>query len=402
MNAPTDRGQRVGGLALKFNLLIASLIALTVLIMVATSAFYYRSKTSDELTYHGQSILNVLAELSESQMLNLDRVGLEHAIDSLANDSKITHAAFYDVDGNLLVHKSSDGHQRSDHASEHDNHADSGHENTHDSGADMHAVFFNRVRDAGTFVVGDARRFGDNELIREMGQPVFDHRGFEDHWDGEHANHGTHGDHDEHEELAEHDELAENGGHDEHAKHDEHTELAENSEYDEHSKHTEHQANGTTKTADDHGADVIGYIIIGLNTHFLASHTWGFLASILPAVFLLLLAAIGVSRLFVRKITSPLKRLHVAAHSIASGELNTIPEIKSRDEIAALGTMFNEMVEQLSRTRAEVENQQRVLEDTVSSRTKELSKALKTSQLLAEKAEKASKSKSEFLATMSH
>lgn len=59
------------------------------------------------------------------------------------------------------------------------------------------------------------------------------------------------------------------------------------------------------------------------------------------------LVAIFVSLIFTRQILSPLRRLALASHNVASGNFKSRVEIKSRDEIGKLGLAFNQMAQTL-------------------------------------------------------
>ena len=53
--------------------------------------------------------------------------------------------------------------------------------------------------------------------------------------------------------------------------------------------------------------------------------------------------------LFARRVTGPLASLNAAARRVASGDLSTLVEIRSNDEIAELSVSFNTMTEELRR-----------------------------------------------------
>lgn len=63
-----------------------------------------------------------------------------------------------------------------------------------------------------------------------------------------------------------------------------------------------------------------------------------------------LLAAVGVSILLSRRIVSPLERMAAASERIAAGHYDERVAIEGSDEIAELGTRFNQMAEKLENT----------------------------------------------------
>ncbi|PIU15502.1 hypothetical protein COT20_01535 [bacterium (Candidatus Gribaldobacteria) CG08_land_8_20_14_0_20_39_15] len=85
--------------------------------------------------------------------------------------------------------------------------------------------------------------------------------------------------------------------------------------------------------------------------------------------FLLLLL---ISYLLSSKIVIPLKELISATKKVAVGELESKIEIKTGDEIEDLGKSFNQMADDLKKSRTALEESNKVLEIRVAARTKEL------------------------------
>lgn len=100
-----------------------------------------------------------------------------------------------------------------------------------------------------------------------------------------------------------------------------------------------------------------------------------------------LIASIGsafLSILISRTITNPLREMSIATTRIAEGDLSTRIELNTGDELAALAVSFNKMTDRLQE-----------LVESLNRRAIDLQHA-------NEKAQEASRLKSEFLATMSH
>jgi len=112
-----------------------------------------------------------------------------------------------------------------------------------------------------------------------------------------------------------------------------------------------------------------------------------------------LVTFIGIAgiALLATAITGPLRALAAATERIARGEWNTV-KVTSRDEIGALASSFNEMVQSLSRNRVALEERSRSLH----LRTEELERLNRDLEHANAAANAANRAKSEFLANMSH
>jgi two-component system NtrC family sensor kinase len=71
-------------------------------------------------------------------------------------------------------------------------------------------------------------------------------------------------------------------------------------------------------------------------------------------------------------VAAPVRELVDATKKITNGNFDHKVPVKSRDEIGMLGTLFNEMTENLGRSRMEIEEYNRNLEQKVEQRTNEL------------------------------
>jgi signal transduction histidine kinase len=130
------------------------------------------------------------------------------------------------------------------------------------------------------------------------------------------------------------------------------------------------------------------------------------------AIVLAALAVIALSRTLIR----PLGELSGAAEKLSDGEFSARVAVAGKDEIAVLGTVFNNMAAAVQRNQAALRDANRGLEEKVAQRTRDIEEANR--RLLKELEERtrveeelrqamstaqaASKAKSGFLANMSH
>ena len=104
-----------------------------------------------------------------------------------------------------------------------------------------------------------------------------------------------------------------------------------------------------------------------------------------------------------KKLSDPILELVAISENIKhSDDYQQRANIASTDEIGQLGTAFNDMLEQIDGRNKALKQQKDTLEEQVQTRTLDLQTKTNEAYQLADKAEAASKSKSEFLATMSH
>src|SRR4051794_15817278 len=97
----------------------------------------------------------------------------------------------------------------------------------------------------------------------------------------------------------------------------------------------------------------------------------------------------------IRLMARPLSLLQDGMTSVRDGRLDPIQISRTGDEIEFLGENFNQMIEELSRSRQQLLQNQEQLEDRIKERTQQLEVAMQNA--LA-----ASEAKSEFLANISH
>ena len=108
-----------------------------------------------------------------------------------------------------------------------------------------------------------------------------------------------------------------------------------------------------------------------------------------------LLVSGAISRMTIRLLARPLGQLQEGIQSVREGRLEPIPVSTTGDEVEFLGESFNQMIEALVNTRAELVASKQLLEDRIKQRTQELETAMQD-------ALSASQAKSEFLANISH
>jgi signal transduction histidine kinase len=84
------------------------------------------------------------------------------------------------------------------------------------------------------------------------------------------------------------------------------------------------------------------------------------------------LLALSISWILSRRLTRPLKALVSGTEQVAAGDYSASVSMKSKDEIGALAASFNRMLEELSRSKAEVESYRRELERKFAERSNEL------------------------------
>jgi signal transduction histidine kinase len=82
--------------------------------------------------------------------------------------------------------------------------------------------------------------------------------------------------------------------------------------------------------------------------------------------------ALSISWILGRRLTRPLKELVSGTEQVAAGDYSASVAIESKDEIGALAASFNRMLEELSRSKAEVESYRRELERKFAERSNEL------------------------------
>jgi diguanylate cyclase (GGDEF)-like protein len=159
----------------------------------------------------------------------------------------------------------------------------------------------------------------------------------------------------------------------------------------------------STPSSSQRNPEIIGYVQLGISQNSIQKSTQKFIVQTLIIAPLTIAFGIILTVWQSRRITLPMKKLVSAAHDIAVGEFGKKLDVDSKTyEIAELALSFSMMSNELVLYQREVSKHRELLEEEVSQRTLALQKKTNEAVDLAQKAEAASKAKSEFLATMSH
>lgn len=148
---------------------------------------------------------------------------------------------------------------------------------------------------------------------------------------------------------------------------------------------------------------IIGYVQLVDNMTDFKENLAFFLNISFIAGTAILLLALYISERLQRWISIPIIKLTSIMERVSeekSYALRATPQ--SRDELGQLVSGFNQMLEQIQHRDSELNQHRNLLEMKVDRRTKELSKTVEKLEIAKNKAELASRAKSEFLATMSH
>jgi diguanylate cyclase (GGDEF)-like protein len=114
------------------------------------------------------------------------------------------------------------------------------------------------------------------------------------------------------------------------------------------------------------------YVRLGMVSGRTAENFRMQLMGTLTVVSLVLLAAIGVTLAFTRRMIAPMQKLMRAAKAVGSGNLDVQVPVQSSDELGLLTHTFNNMTQRLAQAQSEVASYQRTLEEKVAQRTNEL------------------------------
>jgi len=141
--------------------------------------------------------------------------------------------------------------------------------------------------------------------------------------------------------------------------------------------------------------ELLGYVHLVLNDRDLQLRVKSSIFESLVSSLVILLVGIGITLLVTKRITRPIHDLIKATGAVADGQHIAKVNVATSKELMLLADSFNRMVVQLDKKNQEVQEYQQNLELRIEERTHDLN-------LAKDKAEEASRAKSEFLATMSH
>jgi len=150
------------------------------------------------------------------------------------------------------------------------------------------------------------------------------------------------------------------------------------------------------------GDDFKGVVSVGYDARTYYAH----LAEIFR--FGLLISAMGValgiflSFSVANPIVMPIQRLTEVTKKLAAGDLSERATVSSNDEVGTLATAFNQMAGDLARSKDELDQHSKTLEEKVTQRTMELEKSNQELRTIQNELIEANMAKSEFLSIASH
>ncbi|MEO8739766.1 MAG: EAL domain-containing protein [Casimicrobiaceae bacterium] len=127
-----------------------------------------------------------------------------------------------------------------------------------------------------------------------------------------------------------------------------------------------------------------GYVRVGMTFDRSLSQLRSNLLGALSVVGVLVAVAIVLTLLLTRRLVAPIHQMMRAARRVGSGRLDVFLAPRSGDELGLLTQTFNQMIQRLAQSKAEVATYQRTLEEKVALRTKELEVATAQAYKLAQ------------------
>ncbi len=117
-----------------------------------------------------------------------------------------------------------------------------------------------------------------------------------------------------------------------------------------------------------------GWLHLGFSVHQIEVMKRELFGKIFMAVWFVLLLTLLGSYLFSKWLTKPIIQLNDAAKKVADGKLDTQIETDRKDETGELITNFNMMINRLSDNQKQLQSANKLLEERVEARTKDLQK----------------------------
>lgn len=145
------------------------------------------------------------------------------------------------------------------------------------------------------------------------------------------------------------------------------------------------------------GVVSVGYDATHYYTHLSEIFKFGLLISAM-GILMGIMLSFQVSNPIIR----PLHRLTDVTKKLASGDLSQRATVRSRDEVGALATAFNRMALDLARSKEEIDQYSKTLEQKVRQRTQELEKSNQELRSIQNELVEANMVKSEFMSIASH
>ncbi len=121
--------------------------------------------------------------------------------------------------------------------------------------------------------------------------------------------------------------------------------------------------------------EIIGSVRVGISLARVNQQINGLKRAAFGLTFFVIIIGILVAFLLLRVIVRPIEKLVLGTQKIAKGDLSYRVEVKSKDEIGDLAFAFNEMAEELKKSRDRIEDYSKTLEQKVEERTKQLKEA---------------------------
>jgi two-component system sensor histidine kinase/response regulator len=152
------------------------------------------------------------------------------------------------------------------------------------------------------------------------------------------------------------------------------------------------------KIGDDfEGVVSVGYDATNYYTHLSEIFQFGIMISGM-GVLMGILLSFQVSNPIIR----PIHRLTEVTKKLAGGDLSQRATVSSKDEVGTLATAFNQMALDLARSKEEIDQYSKTLEEKVQQRTQELERSNQDLRTIQNELMEANMVKSEFMSIASH